>query len=87
MVQTLSKEVPFVETSVAMPSGIADLLALAGACKSKGEARRLIKGGGLYLNGNRITAEDYSISEEDLLHGGFLFFRLGKKRFFMVKCL
>jgi tyrosyl-tRNA synthetase len=87
MVQTLSKEVPFVETSVAMPSGIADLLAIAGACKSKGEARRLIKGGGLYLNGNRITAEDYSISEEDLLHGGFLFFRLGKKRFFMVKCL
>lgn len=86
MVKTLINEVPFSEIEAVFPSGIADILAASGACKSKGEARRLIKGGGLYLNGIRITAEDHVVDDASLLHGGYLFFRLGKKRFFMVKC-
>jgi len=84
MVGTLVGEVPLAEIEVELPSGIADILSLAGACKSKGEARRLIKGGGLSLNGVKITEEDQLATCGDLLHGGYLFFRLGKKRFFMV---
>ena len=34
---------------------VADLLVLAGQAKSKGEAKRLIEGGGVSLNQNRIT--------------------------------
>lgn len=86
MVKTLINEVPFSEIETTFPLVIADLLVLSGATKSKGEARRLIKGGGLYLNGGRITEEDHAIDKESLLHGGYLFLRLGKKRFFMVKC-
>jgi tyrosyl-tRNA synthetase len=33
------------------------LLSTAGACASKGEANRLIRGGGVYLNNHRISAE------------------------------
>ncbi len=86
MVKTLINEVPFSEIETIFPLVIADLLVLSGATRSKSEARRLAKGGGLYLNGRRIIEEDHAIQKESLLHGGYLFLRLGKKRFFMVKC-
>ena len=85
MIEALAGEVPLVELNVSLPSGIVDILAKAGACKSKGEVRRLIKGGGLSLNGVRISSEDQFVDKKNLLHGCYLFFRLGKKRFFMVK--
>lgn len=33
---------------------VADVAAAAGAVKSKAEARRLIQGGGMYVNGQRV---------------------------------
>jgi tyrosyl-tRNA synthetase len=47
--------------------------------KSGGEARRLIKGGGLYLNGERITDDSLEIDlKEEML------FKVGKRRFFKI---
>ncbi len=47
--------------------------------KSGGEARRLIKGGGLYLNGERIEDDSTQINLEE----GMLF-KVGKRRFFRI---
>jgi len=47
--------------------------------KSGGEARRLIKGGGLYLDNKRITDESLEIELKD----GMLF-KVGKRRFFKI---
>ncbi|HOO64365.1 MAG TPA: tyrosine--tRNA ligase, partial [Synergistaceae bacterium] len=79
----LKREVPGSGMSH-LPDTIADVLALAGACKSKGEARRLIRGGGVSLNGEKVSDEAQALNENYLLFGEYLFFRLGKKRFFMV---
>ena len=84
MLSTLAEEVPAGRASREFPVIIPDLLAASGACQSKSEARRLIKGGGLYINGERADDEARAVSEDDLLDGGYLFLRLGKKRFFMV---
>ncbi|MGI6784114.1 MAG: tyrosine--tRNA ligase [Aminivibrio sp.] len=84
MLSTLAEEVPAGRASREFPVLIPDLLAASGACQSKSEARRLIKGGGLYINGERADDEARAVSEDDLLDGGYLFLRLGKKRFFMV---
>ncbi len=81
MLKILMAEVPagsFPESAI--PSAV-DILAASGACSSKSEARRLIQGGGVYLNGRRLSADD-QILTTDLLEGRHLFFRLGKKRFF-----
>ena len=81
MLKILMAEVPagsFPESAI--PSAV-DILAASGACSSKSEARRLIQGGGVYLNGRRLGADD-QILTTDLLEGRHLFFRLGKKRFF-----
>lgn len=58
-----------------------DLFVAAGLVKSKGEARRAIKEGGLYLNNERVTAEDFVPAASDWLHGQFLVLRRGKKNF------
>jgi len=47
--------------------------------KSGGEARRLIKGGGLYLNNERIADDS---AEIDLTEG--MIFKVGKRRFFRI---
>jgi tyrosyl-tRNA synthetase len=50
----------------------------SGLAKSNGEVRRLIKGGGCYLNDERITDDTLSVSLDDL-RDGQLMIRAGKK--------
>jgi len=62
-----------------------DLLVKAGAAPSKGEARRLVKGGGLYLNNARITVSEITIRLNDFIEGKILIIRKGKKSYNLVK--
>jgi tyrosyl-tRNA synthetase len=84
MLDTLAAEVPSGTVSRVFPALLTDILAEAGACSSKSEVRRLLKGGGLSVNGVKVTEEDASVSEDGILAGKYLFVRLGKKRFFMI---
>jgi tyrosyl-tRNA synthetase len=56
-----------------------DLLVETGLVKSKGEARRTIGEGGAYLNNVRVTDPDLVPGEQDVLAGGWLVLRRGKK--------
>ncbi|XPV76101.1 MAG: tyrosine--tRNA ligase [Desulfovibrio sp.] len=49
-------------------------------CKSKGQARKDIKAGGVYINGDR-AAEDYTPATEDFIGGELLVIRKGKKNY------
>lgn len=64
---------------------IVDLLVNTGFLKSKGEARRSIGEGGIYLNNVRITDTAQPVSTNDLLGGKFLVLRRGKKTYHLVK--
>lgn len=55
-----------------------------GLSKSGGEARRLIEQGGAYVNGNRLTSFDQSITENDF-ESMAVVLRAGKKRFHKIK--
>jgi len=81
----LSQEIPSGVINGPLPIAVIDLTAESGATPSKGEARRLIRGGGLYINGERVTEESVQVDEKDFVSGKFLLLRLGKKRFFMVR--
>ena len=48
---------------------------------SKGELRKLIRGGGLSVNEAKITDENAEISRNDLLQGKYLLVRKGKKEY------
>lgn len=50
---------------------------------SKGEIRRLIQAGGLYLNRRPVHSED-SVDKENLIHGAYLVVQKGKKQFYLL---
>jgi len=54
--------------------------------KSRGEGRRLIKQGGVYVNNERIADTDAKLTDKDILNGK-IEIRLGKKRYFNIKII
>ncbi|MEJ5920710.1 MULTISPECIES: tyrosine--tRNA ligase [unclassified Corynebacterium] len=75
------------EIGAGEPRTITDLLVASGLAKSKGEARRTIKEGGAYVNNERISDEEWTPSDSDLLHGSWLVLRRGKKNFAAARIL
>lgn len=67
------------------PCTIVDLLVGTGLAKSKGDARRSVSEGGVYVNNARISDDAWEPSDEDMLHGVWLVLRKGKKNFAGVK--
>ncbi|MCG8552938.1 MAG: tyrosine--tRNA ligase [Desulfobacterales bacterium] len=61
-----------------------ELFFRTGLAKSGGEARRLIKQGGAYINGETVTAFDLSVDSSHLKEGEVLL-RAGKKRFHRIQ--
>ncbi len=52
---------------------------------SKGEARKMIQGGGVSINKNKVDAVDATIGSNLLLNGKFLLVQKGKKNYFIIK--
>ncbi len=64
---------------------VIDLLVESGAVKGRGAARRLIDGGGIYINNRRVESADRTVGGEDLLEGGTLVVRQGKKNYRLLR--
>ena len=64
---------------------VVDLAVEAGLSKSKGEARRLIASGGLYVNGRRVEKAEETVGPGDMVEGRVMVLRSGKKTFHLVK--
>ncbi len=78
----LGENLPVFET--ADGCGILDAFVGIGFCASKGEARRLIKQGGLKLNDKPVVDENYRLSVSDQSDGQIKI-ALGKKKFGVIK--
>ncbi|RHW23222.1 tyrosine--tRNA ligase [Nocardioides immobilis] len=65
--------------------GVVELLTLTGLAASKGEARRTVSEGGVYVNNVRVEDADHVPSSSDLIAGSWLVLRRGKKRFAGVR--
>ena len=65
---------------------VSDLLAEKTAVfPSKGELKRLIKGGGLSINKEKISDQETLINEEHLLNNKYLLIQKGKKNYFIIR--
>jgi len=51
---------------------------------SKGEARRMILGGGVSINKARIDDEAYSVNAGDLLNQKYILIQKGKKNYYLI---
>jgi len=64
---------------------VVELLASSGLTTSKGEATRLIRGGGVYVNNRRITDERARLRHSDAIEGRLFVLRKGAKQNHVVK--
>ena len=53
--------------------------------KSRGDARRALEQGGVYLNGERLGAERAPVTRDQLLHGRYLLVRKGARTYGLVR--
>jgi tyrosyl-tRNA synthetase len=64
---------------------VTEFLASNAVTGSKGEAVRLIKGGGIYINGQRVMDEKARVLPGDAMHSRYFVVRKGKKDNFLVR--
>jgi tyrosyl-tRNA synthetase len=63
---------------------LAELVVHAKLCPSKGQARKDIEAGGVYLNNQRVAEAGRSVTLNDLLFGKYLLLRKGKRNYAVV---
>jgi tyrosyl-tRNA synthetase len=63
---------------------LVELLMHSGFCPSKGQARKDVEGGGVYVNNVRETNFQRSVTAADLLFGKHLLLRKGKRNYVVV---
>jgi tyrosyl-tRNA synthetase len=62
-------------------AALVDLLVVSGLSASKGQARKDVEGGGIYLNNVRVTDFSRGVMTSDLLFGKYLLLRKGKRTY------
>src|SRR4029450_3186208 len=62
--------------------GVVDLLVRVGAADSKGEARKLLAGGGVPINGQRVTGVADTLRSVGSLHERFWIVRKGRRAYY-----
>jgi tyrosyl-tRNA synthetase len=72
-------EAPTGEAALTEQPSIVDLLVSGGLVDSRSAARRTVREGGAYVNNTKILDEAWSPDREDLLAGGWLVLRRGKR--------
>ena len=51
---------------------------------SKGEMRKMVQGGGVSLNKEKLSAFDRPVTSDDLIDGKYLLVQKGKKNYFLL---
>jgi len=67
-----------------------DLISLLADTKifsSKGEARKMLAGGGVFLNKDKVTDVELKVNEDFLLNNKYLLVQKGKKNYYLLKTI
>ena len=65
-------------------TSLVEMLAACGLASSKGDARRSIEGGGIYVNSVRVVDVSRQVTMDDAIDGRFVLLRKGKKSYHLV---
>ena len=67
--------------------GMVDLVARVGLAPSKGEARRLVQSGGVYVNNRRMSDPQARLTREQAIGGRLFVLRRGQKHNHLVRLI
>ncbi len=68
-------------------TSLIDLLVHAALLPSRGQARKEIEGGGIYVNNIRVSEITRTITTNELLFGQYLLLRKGKRTYAVLRCV
>ena len=69
-----------------MDLDVLELLAVeTGVFSSKGEARRMVSGGGVSINKQKLTGPEQRITSDDFINNKYLLVQKGKKNYFLIR--
>ena len=77
-------QISFAKEKIAAGIDIVSFLAETGIEKSRGDARKLVQGGGISINRQKVETIDMKIDLALLLHGKFMLVQKGKKSHFVI---
>lgn len=63
---------------------VVSALADSGVFPSKGESRKMVQGGGVQINKQKVNSVDENVSANSLLHGKYLLVQKGKKNYYLL---
>ena len=90
-IQDIFADVPSSELEKSAVEGntltISDLLARAGVASSKGEARRLVEGGGICVNNRRVADPRQPVTLEEFIDGKVIVLRKGQKHYHLLRIM
>lgn len=89
VLEEISKDMPHINLKKEDVIGhkFVDLALISKLISSKSEGSRLIKGGGAYLNNQKVEDPFYSILEKDIIDGTFIVLSIGKKKKAIIKII
>jgi tyrosyl-tRNA synthetase len=68
-------------------ASLLDLLIHAGLAPSRGQARKDVEGGGIYVNNIRVGESARVVTGSELLFGKYLLLRKGKRTYAVLRCV
>lgn len=66
---------------------IVTFLAETGIFASKGEARKMVQGGGVSINRRKVDSPQLTITQDMLLHNAYLLAQKGKRNYYLIKAV
>ncbi|MFA6915909.1 MAG: tyrosine--tRNA ligase [Parachlamydiales bacterium] len=85
--EAIANEMPTLELAPeeVIDRKLLDICIKAKLFESKGDAKRMVRNGGLYLNNKKITDENSIITHQDVVEGLYLLIAAGKKNKIILK--
>ena len=80
-------KVNYAKEKIATGIDIVSFLAETGILASKGEARKLVEGGGISINRKKAEGVKMTIDSSLLLHGKYILVQKGKKNYYLVQAV
>ncbi|HEY4334474.1 MAG TPA: tyrosine--tRNA ligase [Puia sp.] len=82
--QSLDGVARFDYDAAGLGTDIVNFLAATGIAPSKGEARKLVQGGGISVNRKKVDSIQFPVDNSLLLHGKYILVQKGKKNYYLV---
>ena len=77
-------KVEFSKEKIEVGIDVVSFLAETNIFTSKGEARKMLQGGGVSINRNKIDNIQLAIDNSFLLHNKYILVQKGKKNYFLI---